>query len=214
MPNVDVISIIIGWLLGILSPVIVFRINRLYKKKDLYKGIRRELHEARKRLLLVSYLLGRGFGRLDRKYLKWLMKLRKDYEGMTQHEGIFKVIELLLDESDEVIAAFKAKHSEDRSRSIALKKEALGFMEMNLSELSVFNVDYQSLLFDVRAKINRFNQEVGHTHEMYLMTFDSSITIENHNTIKNDLIRRYAFIQTIVDDIIRKITEALNHRRY
>lgn len=214
MPNVDVVSIILGWLFGILSPSIVGRINRKYKKGDLYKGIRRELHEVRSRLLLVSFMLGRDFGRFDREYLTWSLQLCEDFNDAKPHESHITLTKLLLKKNDKEITLYVEKSRRDRSKSRALKKESLGIMEMNLPEFSLFNIEFQTLLFDIKSKISLLNQEIDDTRQMHYMSFDSSITNENHTTIKNDLFRRYAFIQALVDEIINKITETLNCNKY
>jgi len=66
----DIASIILGWLLGILSPVIVSRIHRKYAKTDLRKGLVSELDETRYRLVCTSYLLGQSYGKFDKEYLR------------------------------------------------------------------------------------------------------------------------------------------------
>ena len=54
-----------GWLLGILSPAVVERVRRAYRRDEIARGLAIELHDLRFRLVLAVLHLRRRSARLS-----------------------------------------------------------------------------------------------------------------------------------------------------
>lgn len=205
----DLKSALLGWLLGMLSPVIVSRIQRKYTKKDLYLGITNELRSVRYRLVCTAHLLCSEYGNYDKDFLRWCIA---NIEGSEQEEGSKEVIKMLkqhLDLHDTefvvLVEALRAKAGVGKS----LKKTDIAFSEMHLTELSLFRIKFQSLLFELKAILSHYNDEVEKAEKYHLMTFDDSLSSENHQIVKTQVIDKYEIISKISIRSVDKITEIL-----
>lgn len=64
--------ILLGWLLGILSPAIISYISNHYKKIALEKIIVSELKDLKNRLIWVPYKVYPKYGMLDEEKFNWV----------------------------------------------------------------------------------------------------------------------------------------------
>ncbi len=213
----DSLSILMGWLLGMLSPAIVSKIQKKYTKKDLHKGICTEFEELKYILIFNCYILGKKSGVFDRKFLEWFILNAEVYSG---DQGIIDttlpvVKQLLKDVDDAALAAYVKSHREERSaKSLSLKKINATFTDLNLSELSIFNVDYQSLLFGLKRLIDNINDEIIKVEKLADMTFDSSVSRDNYEIISKGINEKYSQIQSMSITLVNKITAFLNVKQY
>lgn len=210
----DLKSAFLGWLLGMLSPVIVSRIQRKYTKKDLYLGITNELRNVRYRLVCTAHLLCSQYGNYDKDFLRWCIS---NIEASEQEEGSKEVLKILQNqiglenaEFASIVDALRAKAGVGKS----LKKAELAFSEMHLNDLSLFSIRFQSLLFDLKAKLAHYNDEVEKAEKFHLMTFDSSMSSENHQIVKSQVLSKYEIITGLSMRAVDKITEILGCTTY
>jgi len=211
---VDLKSVFLGWLLGMLSPIIVSRIQRRYTKSDLHVGITNELRSVRYRLACTAHLLCSQYGDYDKDFLRWCIA---NIEGSEQEEGSKEVLKMLQNQIDledvefaALVDALRAKAGVGKS----LKKADLAFSEMHLNDLSLFSIRFQSLLFDLKAKLAHYNDEVEKSEKYHLMTFDSSLSSENHQIVKSQVLTKYEIIAGMSMRAVDKITEILGCSRY
>src|SRR5690606_40964165 len=57
-----------------LSPVIVSRIYRYYKKSDLHSGISKEINHTKERLILTLDSISHRTGSYNRELIEWLLE--------------------------------------------------------------------------------------------------------------------------------------------
>jgi len=213
----DSLSILMGWLLGMLSPTIVSNIQKKYTKKALHKGICTEFDELRYILIFNCYILGKKAGEFDRKFLQWFILNAEVYSG---DQGIIDttlpVVKKLLEEVDDAaLAAYvKSEREKKSAKSLSLKKINATFTDLNLSELSIFNVDYQSLLFGLKRLIDNINDETVKVENLCDMTFDSSVSRDNYEIISKNINDKYSQIQSMSITLVNKITDFLNFKQY
>lgn len=210
----DIGSIFVGWLLGMLSPVIVNRINKKYKKVDLKKGLNRELDETRHRLICTSYLLGQSHGEFNKEYLKRILPMFEDYKGNESNQIHIDTINMLLNLNDNEFLEYVNSKRALEGSSLSLKKISITFTEMNLLELSIFDISFQSLLYELRTRISILNDEIGKVEKFNIMTFDSTITDTNHQIITNNIKTKYVDIQNMTDRVVSKINEIIDCSGY
>ena len=210
----DLKSAFLGWLLGMLSPVIVSRIQRKYTKKDLHVGIINELRSIRYRLVCTAHLLCAQYGNYDKNFLQWCVA---NIEGTEQEEGSKEVLKMLqkqiqLQDAEfaPLVNALRAKTGVGKS----LKKADLAFSEMHLNDLSLFSIKFQSMLFDLKAKLAHYNDEVEKSEKYHMMTFDSSLSPENHQIVKSEISSKYEIITGMTMRAVDKITEIIKCTAY
>ncbi len=79
-----ILFLFMGWLLGLLSPVIVDSIKRKREIREVRLGIMTELRELQYRLTGVVFLISKHFGNIDRALLQWAHDIVVEYEGQPQ----------------------------------------------------------------------------------------------------------------------------------
>ncbi|MFZ2947964.1 MAG: hypothetical protein WA003_00640 [Desulfuromonadaceae bacterium] len=96
----------------------------------------------------------------------------------------------------------------------SLKKAELAFSEMHLNDLCLFSVPFQSLLFDLKANLAQYNDEVDKAEKYHLMTFDSSLSPDNHQIVKSQVLNKYEIIAKMSTRAVDKITAILGCTTY
>ena len=76
-----IVVLFIGWLFGLLSPVIVDEIRRRRSSKKAKSAIFTELTEIRLKLAFTAYTLAKSFGNWDREFLEWFSSITEIYSG-------------------------------------------------------------------------------------------------------------------------------------
>ena len=207
-------SISLGWLLGMLSPVVVSRIQRKYTKKDLYLGIANELRSLKYRLVCTAHILCSEYGNYDKEFLQWCVANIEGSEQEERSKEILKMFQCRLHFEDgefsALVDALKARAGIGQS----LKKADLAFSEMHLNELSIFSIRFQSLLFDLKANLTYYNDEVEKAEKYHFMTFDSSLSSENQQIVKSQVLNKYKIITRMSMCAVDKITGILSCTTY
>src|SRR6266576_3827648 len=185
------ISLILGWLLGILSPLIVDRVRRRYQIDDVKRGILTELKDARSRLTMSAYQLAVRLGKMDHNLLTWFASALQEYQGTELTEDALKVIELQLKLTDEQLSALAHQVKFKPGESISLKTFAVPFLDANMNLLSLFPIDFQIRIHEIRAQLSLLNQEIDQSETLFWRTFDAGSTEENQLVIRNNVYSKY-----------------------
>ena len=204
-------GIILGWLLGMLSPIIVGRVKRKYSKKDIHQGILSELDSVQERMILTADMLGEGHGKYDKEFVQWCIKRL----GTIKSPNLdiisnWKSQLLLRNEEFEVLRSELLKKGNSGK---SLKRIELLFYDLHISDLSLFSTKFQGHLVGLRTRISFYNDEVKKAENYLLMTFDSSITGVNHQTIKEQLADKYRMLQDLCVQISDQIDAIKNENK-
>ena len=206
MSVINFISLIIGWFLGIASHLTIDSIRRISSKRDLFNGINSELKELLNKLVLVAYQLGLRSGKYDRDFLEWCLKMHRKFSVESEIKTFSEVLEEFVKYSDEDLASFaKLKRAEHKSVGLSLKKYNLAFLNSRMSDLTLLNVKLQSILLNIRDRLNMMNEEIEFTMKHHYMTFDSSISSENHQRLIGQIQENHSNIQNMAIDIVNMI---------
>ena len=197
--------ILFGWLLGLLSPVIVDKISSEYSKKEFFKATCTELHDLQYRVVILCFMLGQRYGTVDREFLEWIKPILENYKGNEASESVVKVVNsmLIAEENDfnVMVQHMRAKPNV----GLGLKLFSASFLETNLALVSKLPIELQVKIHEFRNHLNILNQEINVANDIHKLTFDSSISDENHEIISNELISKYAFIQGVCKRVVDKL---------
>jgi hypothetical protein len=201
-------SIIVGWLFGISSPLIIDKIKSYSKKRSLIKGMLSELDEVQFKLACTAYLLGERYGKFDREFLLWFKSIVSIYSGIENRKDLHsKNAEKLLKLSDQdlefSVLTIRQKY---KGVGLSMKTHRLTFISANINEISLFNIEQQRLLLDVNARLEMINEEIEASKKYHMMTFDSNITSQNYQRITQQIDNKYFDIQKMVIDVVDKIS--------
>jgi hypothetical protein len=203
MQGVNILYLMLGWLLGIFSPLIADEVKRHCQKKEFKKGLSIELEGVGYLLSGAVYLLCSRFGTYDRDLLNWIFKIYAQYND----RKMLRRIETLLKASDEEIDAY-AKHMAQQKDVVALnlKKYSLPFLESNMGSVSLLDIKLQRLVIQIRARLNSVNEEIDLNRFYYEKTFDSTLSEDNSEIIENNLNQSYQNISRQYRMIVDQIT--------
>ncbi len=199
----DILSIILGWLLGMLSPVIVSRIYRYYKRNDLHVGISKEINHVKKRLILSLDVISHRTGSYDRELVGWLLE---HYEKVgSNNSTVSESYRMQLKASDDELETMILHQAKPDNTGLTLQKFQLLFINMHLTDISLFSTELQSEIFELKSRIEILNSEISLSEKYFFMTFDSNVTTENQEIIKMGLTNKYLHIETMIKRVVEQI---------
>ena len=134
---IETVSLIfLGWLLGILSPVIIDKNRRARSIRELKPLLKAELKELQYTLTMVSYDIHMHHSTVDRPYLQWLKSILDKCEGLENSDVIKEFVEHQLTLSDDQINAISNHTNYTGGVSLTLRKHSVSFLESKLIDLS------------------------------------------------------------------------------
>jgi hypothetical protein len=203
----DTGSIILGWLFGLLSPVIVSRITRRYKRKDLHAGIIKEINHINLRLIFAYDLLSKRTGTYNQEQVAWLLK---QYESLEHTDPLkIKAYRIQTTATPQEFEVIKAQLITPKGTGLTLQKIQLLFINMHLANFSLFSPDFQSEIFELKSRVEILNSQIEVAEKYFFMTFDSNIKPANLPLIKADIEAKYIYLETAFKRTIEQI-ETIN----
>lgn len=177
----SILLVFLGWLLGLLGPLIVDAIRRRYRNTEIRRAILSELSEARFRLAGVVYVLESRFGTYNRQLLEWLLPLLEDYRGPNANRQIAEVMRNQLALTDTELAAIAQRQKADPEGGVAVKKYRLPYIDSRVADLGLFDEEPRALIMDIRSNVDLFNEQVDEARFYFKLTYESGISEENHH---------------------------------
>lgn len=208
-----VLFLLLGWIIGVINPTLVDIIKKHFNKKELKIGIFTELKELKYRLATNVFSLISIYGTLDKDLLNWLHPFVAESKGLYSKTQL-EILEKLLNTKDEEFKTASELFKQHAPSAFSSKKCHLPFLDSKISELSLFDIEFQNKIFEIRAQINSFNENIELSQFYYEKTFDSTLTIENHKIIKKNLTDSYRNISKnaqVIIDLISKLTGSVNN---
>lgn len=181
----EVISLVIGWFLGIAGTLGVERYNQRQRRRRFLAGLRIEFARLQAGMAVVYWNLTDREGSITRDEIDWVMSRTRravDDEGVSSFRANFARAESF---SDSDIAALQQVGQRRKELAVSLRMYELPFLETNLSEIA--NLDDSQVVakvLNVKQQANIFNEIVTETREFHRMTFDSSLDKDNHERVR------------------------------
>lgn len=207
----EVLYILLGWLLGILSPGIVSSISNRYKKDALQNMVIEELKDVKKRLVFIQFRILPAYGELEEKHYLWLKEQTSNFvESISNDEDKEKLDKLSKQDSsaENVVKLFNStKISENPA--FHFKKIETGIIDSNQGSFELFDNKFLTNILEIKFQIRVFNEEVQSVNEFLKMTFDSSITKVNQHIIKEQIKGKNYIISEKAVFIVEKINKII-----
>lgn len=193
----ELASLVLGWLFGVLSPVMVRRFRHEFNQHDLSKALFKELENVQFRFLCAAQLLTARYGDYDQDFVVWCLAEFRAFPEESAAEGIISYLQMVskLDE-----ASFKEHCLKQQAEGITaqkLKKHQLLMAELYMDKMHHFSLQFQADLLEIKANIGFYNDEVEKIERFFLMTYDPNISVENYDRIINEIANRYRSIAEI-----------------
>lgn len=210
-PTINILLfLILGWLLGILSPLILNKIKKKYHKEDLKQAIFSELKEIRTHLVILVFLLSEKNGTFCKKLLSWIVPyLEEDKENLLTQNMLPNIEKLEKRGEDELLEAAEYIKLIQSNQDLTLRQFNTHFIDTAISEITVLKLNFQRKLCEIKRDIDILNEEIAEIKWMSKQTFNSSISQINYRIIQSNLKDAYINFEGMVRRTIKKIDNLL-----
>lgn len=209
----SILLVFLGWLLGLLGPVIVDAIRRRYRNTEIRKAVLSELSEARFRLAAIVYVLEVRFGTYNRQLLEWLLPLLEDYRGPNPNKQIAALMRKQLACSDAQLAEIAQAQKADPEGGLAVKKYRLPYIDSRVADLGLFDEQSRALILDIRSNVDLFNEQVDEAWFYFRLTYESGVSEENHRRAALGAEKSYQNLATRAREIIERVNRLVPVRK-
>jgi len=209
---ISVLLIILGWLLGIISPGLTSRISNHYKKLALKKAIICELNDLKIRLAYIPLRVHPGYGTLDKQIFRWVQEQTSDFTGLEDDPNVIsklKSINLKDEVNIEKLITLFNTTSRKENPAFHFKKMEICVIDSNLNNTELLDSDFLTKLLKIKFMTRAFNEEVATVNEYVKMTFDSSMTAQNHGIIQQEIIQKNNYISKKAVELVSEINKAI-----
>jgi len=196
------VPIVFGWLLGLATIWIKDIWTKRYKRKTLRGAFIAELECLCGKIILVCSVIQSRSGRRDETFLSWFIPLLKKYKkSELSQEEIATLDAGRLDGIRLSELLYEAKPN----RALSLRKYSLPFLRSNLSDLQYFEVSFTEELLRIAESLNAVNELIDESRYHYQLTFDASLSEENHDTVCANLEGNYSRIGRYFQQLANEI---------
>ena len=200
----SILYLVLGWLIAILSPGIVERIRRVYRRRDLVRSILSELSSLQYMMAMVAYVMRGKDATLTDEFLDWLAPIVARYDGPEkpkgQEEALAKSREISEQQKREIELYI---HGEGRGS--AFKQYTLPFLQSVSNELPICSLDFQRRILHVKGRLDLFNQHTSFLQAQFNKTFE--VTGSVYDNVTANLSKGYSELAELAKDIANAIAE-------
>lgn len=211
----NLLSLIAGWVLGILSSIITDTRKKRSQKKEIKRGILAELRETQIILVSNCYLLNHRFGIFDRDFLTWILPYYQKFrriDSSNNYQSVIDFINETLKLNDEQIAEliYGLRQREIQKKGgksgLTLKKVFIPYADSKLGFLSLFEESFQRKILSIRRDIHFINEDIELAWYYFKKTFES-LSDRNYKLIDENLNTTYLDVAGKTKRLTDKIEE-------
>jgi hypothetical protein len=173
------IAVAFGWLLGLLGPAIVKRIERSYRKDELKRALLSELDELAQRMTATSFFFRDQAKTLDDQYLDWAMK------KLVRQKSRYPVLGNLAHEMTKVPLPERTLNR--GGKSLVLVQHPLPLLTVHINEIVLFPMAFQEAVMTIYFMLQTYNQRTQVAQKFLDRIFEKTMTEENHAKTLQDI---------------------------
>jgi len=198
--------LLLGWLLGVLSPVISERVLVRYRRNEFIRTAIQELQDLQFRMALLAYRVRSYLTTVDAEFAAWLQPILESYDGPEKDpraiEGFRKLAGMKDEDRKAVQAALRRPGQSPR-----LIPFELGYLPQQSSLLSNYPADFQRRVGEISSQLRILNAQADFTMRMFEKTFDPAIVEANRAVVLANLEEGYAKVAARAQIIATAIGE-------
>ncbi|WP_367850018.1 hypothetical protein [Rhodoferax sp. WC2427] len=194
----------LGWLLGLLGPVIVDSIKRRRENNLGRAAILNELTELAGILSTAAYGARMHLGTTDRKFLEWLKITLEQYATTPKLQEFIPRIRTQLTWTDDQLRAVVEQMTATDGKGTVLQHYPVPLLDARVSALWSFETSFQRQLLEIRRNVAILDDVVDRSRKYFDMTF-TKLEGNNFQLVTENLTQTYELYAeravTIVDQI-------------
>jgi hypothetical protein len=188
----NLLHLLLGWLLGLITLGIAERMRRGYRKRELVASVTGELADLQYIIAVLAFRLRANLGEATDEFLDWLIPIIREYDGPSKiPEMGDNLLKIRLYPEEQRRVADLAISQRDLGVGLILMKYDLPFLTAQSAELSICPLDFQRGVSWVKWQLDYFNQGVDYLRSQYEKTFDTAIVGDNRQVIETNLTNGY-----------------------
>jgi len=189
-----VLFVILGWLFGLLSPLIVDAVRDSRRKEEIAEGVKTELRELRLRCAMTLYGVYEYLGKWDRSFFSWLVEVLDDYHGEHTHrrDNLFVAVKEFLKRTDDELSALAAARREAKGGTdIGLRKYHVPYLDAHIDRLSYFSEAEQREILEVRTQLAMLHELIDQCRDYLRLSFSVLPDDLNRSALESNLATTY-----------------------
>ena len=196
----------VGWLLGLLGPIVVDGIRQRRENTLGRAAILTELNELAAILSLAAYSVKIDLGTVDRAFLEWIktdFELHAKTPEMQKHIPHFRTQLSWTDEDRERLTEHLVNKE---GKGTVLQHYPVPLLDARVSAMQSFSTAFQRQLLQIRRNVALLDDLVDRARNYHDMTF--KIEGKNHRLVvenQNQACAEYANRAKTVVDLVRSI---------
>jgi hypothetical protein len=168
----------LGWLLGLLAPVIVDAIKRRRENKLGRAAIKTELTSLRVKLTVACHTIEEHQGTMTRQSLNWVIKQLSAAPADTETSSVSAALKKLLEAPDDQLNRYFLSRKSRGGKSLTLQSYGTPLLDARVSALWSFDTGSQRALLEIRSALDIASEIVERARYFTNLTFQK---LENGN---------------------------------
>jgi len=202
----ELLFLLFGWLLGLLSPGIVDSIKQKRINNEIKDAIIAEMNDLEYRLMLFSFRLFIHVGNVKQEFLKWALSVFDKYSGPFENKKMNEIVKHWSDFNDEQLAQrFRAK-----KRGLRISKIYVPFTLSKVNSLSYFPINFQKNILSILSQLTMLNEDIAFS----LSDFEKTFIPEIPDTILENVLTNIGEGYERMGERARSITKIIQEIRY
>lgn len=200
----ELLALLLGWLLGLLSPLISDAIKHRRDVKQGRLAILSELDELAIVLTMAGYRSCQAAGLFNRENLEWVREIVGSSED--RHKAFVETIDEMLEYSDDQLAALAAYSEASDQTSPMLQCYPAPLLDSRVAALWTFETEFQRKLLAIRRNLNLLDETVVQLRQYFRMTFEAQ-SQGNRSRIDSNIRQLYENYFERVKIVVNQIAE-------
>ncbi|MEK8035026.1 hypothetical protein AACH06_29775 [Ideonella sp. DXS29W] len=196
----------LGWLLGMLSPIVVDAIKRRRENTLGRSAILAELAELADILATAAYGAKMHAGTVDRSFLEWLKTYSEQHATIQSLQEFIPRLRTQLSWSDADLQKIASHMSADDGKGSMLQHYPIPLLDARVSALWTFDTSFQRQLLAIRRNVALLDDIVDRSRKYFDLTF-SKLEGENYRLVTENLVQTYSLYASravqVVDQIVQ-----------
>lgn len=194
----------LGWLLGMLGPIVVEAIKRKRENALGRKAILEELNELAGTLAIAAYGARMRLGTVDRPFLGWLKAFLEEHAVSPTQRDFVPRLQTQLSWSDEDLQKAARHTSANDGKGTMLQHYSVPLLDSRVAALWTFDTTFQRQLLEIRRNVALLDDIVERGRKYFDLTF-TKLEEENYRLVTENLEQTYSLYaeraKSIVDQI-------------
>lgn len=202
--------LILGWLLGLLGPIIVDSIKRRRENTLGRAAILGELNELAGVLAIAAFKARMRLGTVDRTFLEWLKATLEQYATAPMLREFIPHVCTQLSWTDEQLLAVSQRTGSNDGKGTMLQHYPVPLLDARVSALWSFDTSFQRQLLEIRRNVAILDDVVDRSRKYFDMTF-TKLEGDNYNLVDENLTQTYELYAEraiIIAESIRALNSA------